>query len=76
MKKPMLHHLPQRMRAAPSIGQIVLANSLNMSDDVLESFASQCGIAFCRGSEDESWGESSVRPRLTAADSSSYQLSA
>lgn len=37
--KPMLHHLVQRLRAAPSIDAIVLATTVNAADNPLVTFA-------------------------------------
>jgi spore coat polysaccharide biosynthesis protein SpsF len=49
--KPMLEHLVNRVRAAPSLDGIVLATTENETDDVLESFAKRMGIGCFRGSE-------------------------
>jgi len=51
--KPILHHLVTRLRAVPSIDEIVLATTSNPTDDVLVSFAKNEGIASFRGSEDD-----------------------
>ena len=53
MGKPMLHHLITRLKAVPSLDQIVLATTTNSSDDVLEAFAQSEGIGCFRGSEDD-----------------------
>jgi spore coat polysaccharide biosynthesis protein SpsF len=49
--RPMLHHLVRRLRAAPSIHEIVLATTVNATDDVLIEFAKKEGIRAYRGSE-------------------------
>lgn len=49
--KPMLHHLFNRLRAVPSIDEIVLATTTNATDDVLVEFAAKEGVLAYRGSE-------------------------
>lgn len=49
--KPMLEHLVNRLRHVPSLNEIVLATTVNATDDVLEKFAEQMGIVCYRGSE-------------------------
>jgi spore coat polysaccharide biosynthesis protein SpsF len=49
--KPMLKHLIDRLRAVPSINDIVLATTINPSDDVLVEFAHNEGLLAYRGSE-------------------------
>ena len=51
--QPMLHHLVKRLKAVPSIDAIVLATTVNATDDVLEAFARGEGIGCFRGSEDD-----------------------
>ena len=51
--QPMLHHLVRRLKAVPSIDAIVLATTVNATDDVLEAFARNEGIGCFRGSEDD-----------------------
>jgi spore coat polysaccharide biosynthesis protein SpsF len=51
--KPMLGHLVDRLRAVPSIDQIVLATTVSPADDVLVEFAAAHGIGCYRGSEDD-----------------------
>lgn len=51
--KPMLHHLVERLKRVPSLHEIVLATTVNKTDDVLIDFANQEKIAFFRGSEDD-----------------------
>lgn len=49
--KPMLEHLVNRLRAVSSLDEIVLATTVNATDDVLIEFAKRVGISFFRGSE-------------------------
>jgi spore coat polysaccharide biosynthesis protein SpsF len=51
--KPMLEHLVNRLRAVPSLDEIVLATTLNAADNVLEEFSRLLGIRFYRGSEND-----------------------
>lgn len=53
---PMLHHLVRRLRAAPSIDEIVLATTTNPADEPLVEFARNEGIRVFRGSEDDVMG--------------------
>jgi spore coat polysaccharide biosynthesis protein SpsF len=51
--KPMLQHLIERLRKVPSIHEIVLATTVNKTDDILEKFAKEQGVACYRGSEED-----------------------
>lgn len=51
--QPMLHHLVRRLRAVPSLDEIVLATTDNVADDVLAAFAAREQIGCFRGSEDD-----------------------
>lgn len=51
--QPMLRHLVNRLRAVPSIDDIILATTVNAADDVLVEFAAKEQIAFFRGSEQD-----------------------
>ena len=51
--QPLLHHLVTRLKAVPSLDEIVLATTFNATDDVLEAFAKDEGIGCFRGSEDD-----------------------
>jgi len=51
--EPMLAHLVRRLRAVPSLQGIVLATTVNPTDDVLEAFARKTGIGCHRGSEED-----------------------
>lgn len=53
MGKPMLHHLLKRLRAAPGIDEIVLATTINATDEVLIQFAKDEGVLVYRGSEED-----------------------
>ena len=56
LNQPMLQHLVNRLRAAPSLDGIVLATTVNQSDDVLEKFGREASVAVFRGSEDDVMG--------------------
>jgi len=51
--KPMLEHLVNRLKRVESLHDIVLATTVNPSDDELVEFAIQQDISFFRGSEDD-----------------------
>lgn len=51
--QPMLYHLVNRLRAVPSIDEIVLATTINATDDPLIAFAEAEKLAAFRGSEDD-----------------------
>lgn len=51
--KPMLAHLVGRLKQVKSIQEIVLATTINQTDDCLVEFAKQQGIAWFRGSEED-----------------------
>lgn len=51
--KPMLEHLVNRLKQVKSIQEIVLATTINQTDDCLVEFAQQQGIAWFRGSEED-----------------------
>jgi len=51
--RPMLEHLVDRVRITPSLDGVVLATTINSTDDVLEEFAKRVGIECFRGSEDD-----------------------
>lgn len=62
--RPMLAHLVDRLKAAPSIDEIVIATTVNPTDDVLVAFAEKVGVCAFRGSENDVMGRV-----LGAADS-------
>lgn len=51
--RPMLHHLVSRLRAVPSIDEIVLATTTNATDDPLAAFAEAEKLTIFRGSEED-----------------------
>jgi spore coat polysaccharide biosynthesis protein SpsF len=51
--QPMLHHLVTRLRTVPSLDDIVLATTVNATDDILQVFAQNEGINCFRGSEND-----------------------
>jgi spore coat polysaccharide biosynthesis protein SpsF len=51
--KPMLGHLIGRLKQVKSSQEIVLATTVNQTDDCLVEFAQQQGIAWFRGSEED-----------------------
>ena len=51
--RPILQYLVDRLRAAPSLDEIVLATTTNVADDVLATFAKAQRISVFRGSEDD-----------------------
>ena len=54
--KPMLHHLVARLRRLPSLDGIVMATTVNPTDEPLQVFAAYESIACYRGSEDDVMG--------------------
>lgn len=51
--QPMLHHLFNRLRAVPSIDDIILATTINAADDILVEFSNGEGVTAYRGSEQD-----------------------
>ena len=51
--KPMLEHLVERLRATPSIDEIVIATTVNEADQAIVDFALNIGVSYYRGSEDD-----------------------
>lgn len=51
--KSMLRHLVDRLKTVPSLDEIVLATTVNSTDNILEDFAKQNGIRCYRGSEND-----------------------
>ena len=51
--KPLLEHLVERLKLVPSLDGIVLATTINKTDDILEKFANRVGISCYRGSEED-----------------------
>ena len=53
LNRPILHYLVERLKNVPSIDGIVLATTVNKTDDTLIDFAINEGISYFRGSEDD-----------------------
>ena len=53
LDRPILHYLVERLKNVPSIDNIVLATTVNKTDDTLIDFAINEGISYFRGSEDD-----------------------
>ncbi len=51
--KPMLEHLIDRLRAVPSIDEIVIATTVNDTDEPIVDLAQKLGVSVFRGSEDD-----------------------
>jgi spore coat polysaccharide biosynthesis protein SpsF len=51
--KPMLSHLIDRLKAVPSLQEIVIATTINAADQPLADLAASAGIACFRGSEND-----------------------
>lgn len=66
--QPLLGHLVRRLRAVPALNDIVLATTVNASDDVLVEFARTAGIRCFRGSEDDVMGRVVGAARSAGAD--------
>lgn len=54
--EPMLLHLVCRLRAVPSLDEIVIATTINVSDQPICEFAERHGIKCFRGSEEDVLG--------------------
>ena len=50
---PMLQHLINRLKAVPSLDDLVLATTINKTDDQLEEFSKAVGVSCYRGSEND-----------------------
>jgi len=68
LQQPMLHHLVARLRAAPSIDEIVLATTVNAADESLVAFGLSEDIRVFRGSEADVMGRVIGAAALCAAD--------
>lgn len=51
--KPMLEHLVNRLRVVPSLDGIMLATTINKTDDQLEEFSKEVGVSCYRGDEND-----------------------
>ena len=65
---PLLGHMVRRLRAVPSLDDIVLATTVNATDDVLVTFARDFGIRCFRGSEDDVMGRVIGAAEFATAD--------
>ena len=65
---PMLYHLIRRLRAVPSIDEIVVATTTNAADDPLVHFAETIGVSAFRGSELDVMGRVVGAAESAAAD--------
>ena len=66
--QPLLHHLVARLKAVPSLDEIILATTVNATDDVLEAFAKKEGIGCFRGSENDVMGRVILAAESANAD--------
>ena len=53
LERPILHYMIDRLKAVTLIDRIVLATTINSTDDILVEFAKDEGIDFFRGSEED-----------------------
>lgn len=51
--KPMLERMIERLRHVPSLSEIVIATTVNASDDTVETLARRLKVGIWRGSEDD-----------------------
>jgi spore coat polysaccharide biosynthesis protein SpsF len=51
--KPMLELMVERLRFVRELDQIVIATTINLTDDVIEALARELGVGVWRGSEDD-----------------------
>jgi len=66
--KPMLFYLVSRLKTISLVDEIVLATTVNGTDDVLEQFAQDSGISVYRGSERDVLGRVVEAASSTKAD--------
>jgi spore coat polysaccharide biosynthesis protein SpsF len=66
--EPLLAHLVRRLRAVPSLQDIVLATTVNSADDVLVRFAEERGLRYFRGSESDVLGRVVAAAASVGAD--------
>lgn len=66
--EPLLGHLVRRLRAVPSLNDIVLATTVSPADDVLAEFAQRHALRCFRGSETNIMGRVALAAESTAAD--------
>lgn len=51
--KPVLEHIVERLRRAPSLDEIVVATTVNPQDDAIVQVATRIGVTCFRGSEED-----------------------
>ena len=68
LEKPMLEHMIDRIRFSRHIDEILVATSVEKSDDELEIFAEKVGIQCFRGSLDDVLGRLNAAVASTDAD--------
>jgi spore coat polysaccharide biosynthesis protein SpsF len=66
--EPLIWRVVERVRAARSVDEVVIATTTSPKDDVLESFCSERGIACYRGSEDDVLGRVVEAAKLHGAE--------
>lgn len=66
--KPMLGYLIERLKAVPSLDQIVIAMTDRPNDDPLQAFVESQGITAYRGSEDDVMGRVLQAAQANSAD--------
>jgi len=66
--RPMLGYLIERLKAVPSLDQIVIAMTDRENDDPLQGFAESQGVTAFRGSEDDVLGRVLLAAQANSAD--------
>jgi spore coat polysaccharide biosynthesis protein SpsF len=66
--RPMLGYLIERLKAVPSLDQIVVAMTDRENDDPLQVFAESQGVTAYRGSEDDVMGRVLLAAQANSAD--------
>lgn len=66
--RPMLGYLIERLKAVPSVDQIVVAMTERKNDDPLQAFAESEGVTVFRGSEDDVMGRVLQAAQANSAD--------
>jgi spore coat polysaccharide biosynthesis protein SpsF len=66
--KPLIWHIVHRLKKARLIDQIMLATTVNLSDDLLCDWADHNGVAYVRGSEDDVLSRFELAANMCRAD--------
>jgi len=66
--RPVIGHLVNRLKAVPSIDQIVIAMTIRSNDDPLEVYVKSLGVEVFRGDEDDVMGRVLNAAQANAAD--------